>query len=83
MHRVRLVLSGHDHTYQRFAPIDGIHYVIAGAGGKSIYEIEQVPGLVASARVDGFVLVDANGAAMTLQAIDTTGRELDRVTIER
>lgn len=30
-HGVQLVLSGHDHDYQRSVPIDGVTYVISGA----------------------------------------------------
>lgn len=31
-HGVQLVLSGHDHDYQRSVPIDGVTYVVSGAG---------------------------------------------------
>ena len=31
--RVRLVLSGHEHNFQH-GEVDGVHYVVAGAGGK-------------------------------------------------
>jgi Calcineurin-like phosphoesterase len=29
-----LVLTGHDHSYQRFAPVNGVRHFVAGAGGK-------------------------------------------------
>lgn len=44
-----LVVSGHDHNYQRFAPLDrdatgagngGIRLIIAGTGGAGIYDID-------------------------------------------
>jgi 3',5'-cyclic AMP phosphodiesterase CpdA len=31
-HHVQLVLSGHDHDYQRSLPINGVIYVVSGAG---------------------------------------------------
>ena len=31
-HGVQLVLSGHDHDYQRSVPIDGVTYVVSGGG---------------------------------------------------
>ncbi len=31
---VNVVLSGHDHTYERVKPQQGIHYFVTGAGGK-------------------------------------------------
>jgi hypothetical protein len=36
-----LVLTGHDHNYQRWAPIDGITSFIVGTGGRSRYPIER------------------------------------------
>jgi hypothetical protein len=33
-HGVALVLSGHDHDYQRSVPIDGVTYVVSGGGSR-------------------------------------------------
>ncbi len=35
-HRATLVLNGHDHDYERFAPRDGIREIIAGTGGGAL-----------------------------------------------
>lgn len=80
---VRLVLSGHDHNYQRFAPIDGIHYVVAGGGGKSLYELGESSELAFSLREYGFVVVDADDRVMRLVAHDIDGSVVDRVDITR
>jgi hypothetical protein len=29
-----LVIAGHDHSYQRFAPVNGVRHFVSGAGGK-------------------------------------------------
>ena len=34
---VDLVFSGHDHAYERTAPIGGVIYVVSGGGGKELY----------------------------------------------
>ena len=34
-----LVLAGHDHHYERFAPIDGIRSFVVGTGGRSHYPV--------------------------------------------
>ena len=39
--RTVIVVNGHDHDMQRFRPIDGITELVAGAGGKSLYELDQ------------------------------------------
>jgi hypothetical protein len=39
--RARLVLSGHDHDMQRFAPRGGITQLVSGAGGRSLYPVDE------------------------------------------
>ncbi len=34
-----VVLGGHDHHYERFAPIDGIRSFVVGTGGRSTYPV--------------------------------------------
>ncbi len=38
-----LVVNGHDHDYQRFAPIGGITYVVSGGGAGSLYPVDRCP----------------------------------------
>jgi 3',5'-cyclic AMP phosphodiesterase CpdA len=42
-YRVQLVLSGHDHNYQRFAPRRGVRYVVHGGGSRNIYPLKACP----------------------------------------
>jgi hypothetical protein len=39
-----LVLSGHDHDYERLAPVDGIRSFVVGTGGRSLYAWPGSPG---------------------------------------
>jgi hypothetical protein len=36
-----LVLSGHDHNLQRFAPRDGLVQIVSGAGGRERYRVDE------------------------------------------
>jgi hypothetical protein len=38
---VDIVLNGHDHIYDRFAPIGGVTEFVVGTGGKEMYEISK------------------------------------------
>ena len=38
---VDVVLGGHDHNYERFAPIDGIRQFVVGTGGASRYNFAE------------------------------------------
>jgi predicted phosphodiesterase len=39
-HKVKLVLTGHNHCYERFE-VDGIHYITDGGGGASLYDMDE------------------------------------------
>ncbi|MDX6652709.1 MAG: hypothetical protein QOJ38_1490 [Solirubrobacterales bacterium] len=43
--RATIVLNGHDHDMQRFAPLDGITEFVAGSGGRDRYPVHQQPGM--------------------------------------
>jgi hypothetical protein len=38
---VDIVLNGHDHIYDRFAPIGGVTEFVVGTGGKEMYQISK------------------------------------------
>jgi hypothetical protein len=48
-----LVLSGHDHHYERFEPKDGLVQLVAGTGGRSLYPV--------LAREAGSIVVQTSG----------------------
>ncbi len=82
-HRVELVLTGHDHHYQRFGPIDGITYVVTGGGGGPLRRV-QPDWLTAYAEtVFHFVHVEVGSDELLLHAIDGVGREFDSARVER
>jgi hypothetical protein len=90
---VDLVLSGHNHTYERTYPIrdgaistieeGGVVYVVTGGGG---YEIYPVPGdwfTAAHADVYHFVKVRVTKCALILTAIDKDGAVIDRAILDK
>lgn len=82
-----LVLNGHDHNYQRFAPRNGVNYVVAGGSGAGLYSIRacgrDAPRLLAgNDDVNSFVAVEGSAEKLELQAIAADGRILDAVTLE-
>ena len=56
-HRVTLLISGHDHLYQRGTQ-DGLAYLVTGGGGAPLYRVRcGVPGRPRCAQADGMVRV--------------------------
>ena len=81
---VRLVLSGHDHNYQRFER-DGVTYVVNGGGGGGLYRLRPCPSSyprrTAARAGHGFVhvSVDAGGFLVRIVALD--GSIIDRFEV--
>jgi Calcineurin-like phosphoesterase len=83
-HHVQLVLSGHDHHYERFKPINGVTYIVTGGGGRGVRPLgAPQSGSAFAEAVIHFTVVTVDGDTLTTHAIDATGREFDTTTIHR
>jgi len=76
-HKVDLVLSGHDHNYERTVPIDGITYVVSGGGCKTT-SINPQPSTEFAASTLEFMVFDIDGDRLTGRAVQADGDVLDR-----
>ena len=79
---VQLVLSGHDHNYQRFRARNGVTYVVDGAGGAGLYSLRRCPSSYprrARARVvHGFLAITVGEDRLDGYAVDRSGVVRDR-----
>ena len=66
-----IVLSGHDHTYERFL-IDGFPYIVVGSGGQMLYPFNyDLPGSQYRYNEDiGAMLVEATSESMVFPAME-------------
>ncbi len=80
---VQLVLSGHDHDYERMKPQDGTAYVVSGGGGVGTKSVGKSSFTAFSEDVIHFVYVEVTADELTLHAIDATGREFDSMVAPR
>jgi hypothetical protein len=83
---VQLVLSGHDHNYQRFASRNGVTYVVHGGGGAGLYSIKRCPTSyprrLRARAVHGFLEVVVGSDLLTVSAVDLRGRVTDRFSLD-
>jgi 3',5'-cyclic AMP phosphodiesterase CpdA len=83
---VDLVLSGHDHNYQRFAEHRGVRYVVHGGGGAPLYSIRSCPASYPTRRVaraaHGFLYLVARFDSLRGYAVTRSGTILDRFEIQ-
>lgn len=92
-HHVDMVVSGHDHGYQRFLPMAagavvpagtwGTTYVVAAGAGAPLYDVNSAdPRLASAAKAFNYVLIHADSTCMTIEAKDAmTGQILDQAVV--
>jgi 3',5'-cyclic AMP phosphodiesterase CpdA len=84
-YRVRLVLAGHDHNYQRFAPRRGVRYVLHGGGSPLLYPLTRCPAgyprRLRAARMPGFLYLVVRGGRLDGYAVTPAGRRTDHFVI--
>ena len=79
---VPLVLAGHDHDYQRSKPINGVTYVVSGAGAK-LRPTGHDDFTAVSASTLHFVDMLVYSDRIVLRAIDQDGMLVDMFTLRR
>lgn len=88
---VQLVLTGHEHNYERSVPMRsgaavapatrGTIYITTGGGGATLHPVRPRDYYVKQGSVYHYLRVDADASQMTVRAIGADGREFDRVTL--
>ncbi len=79
-----VVLSGHDHTYERLE-IDGLPYIIDGIGGNGRYEFQHdMPGSQVRYNENyGALLVEATPDQITFQFFNVAGKLIDTLQLKK
>jgi hypothetical protein len=83
-HKVSLVITGHEHHYERSQPVSGITYLITGGGGRGTRHVR--PGGEQSAfalQVAHFVYVVIDRDRMRVWAVDASGQTFDTAALAR
>jgi uncharacterized protein (TIGR03437 family) len=89
-HNVQLVLSGHEHSYQRTVPIrggrevsaaEGTTYITDGGGGVHLYDVHPHPLVKFARSIHSYLRIEVTDAQLTVRAIGTRGDVIDEVTL--
>src|SRR5215212_25585 len=83
---VDVVLTGHDHVYERIKPQKGIYYFVSGAGGQlRSGDVDDASPLTEKSydRDMHFMLFEVAGDQMYFQAISRTGETIDSGVMTR
>ena len=81
---VQAIFAGHDHTYERFAPTNGVHCYVSGGGGYNLYALYQRDDLSQCfASRYHHLRATVRGEHMEVEAVDEFGVRLDRSLVPR
>jgi uncharacterized protein (TIGR03437 family) len=84
---VQLVIAGHEHGYERTAPLvddtivqqgTGTTYVITGGGGAGLHDVNSGGKTLIALEDYNYLRVDVDGRTLTIRATDADGKEIDR-----
>jgi acid phosphatase type 7 len=75
---VDVVFSGHDHAYERTAPVMGVTHVVSGGGGREVYRAGKERWTACSKSAHHAVLVHIGDSRLDLEAIEPDGNVFDR-----
>jgi tartrate-resistant acid phosphatase type 5 len=81
--RADAYICGHDHNLQAIQPDGNVRFYIAGGGGAGLYDLRPYERSVFSSRSNGFAVIDADLAQMTVSLVDGTGTTLYTDTIKK
>ena len=81
-HHVDLVLSGHEHDYERSVPIDGTTYVVSGAA-THLRPTARAAFTAAAWATRHFLDVRVVGDRLVVRAVDHAGLVVDAVSLPR
>jgi Calcineurin-like phosphoesterase len=82
---VAAAFSGHDHTYERTRPQQGVQYFVCGIGsGVRVGDLDRDSSLMAFGNDNdiGFMFVEVTADRLTFQAINAAGHVFDNGTIQ-
>lgn len=81
-HQVDLVLTGHEHQYERFR-VSGVNYVVSGGGGGQLTKFYGESLALKQYTVHHFLSFDVSATTFTMKAIDINGRELETLELSK
>jgi 3',5'-cyclic AMP phosphodiesterase CpdA len=82
---VNVVLSGHEHLYERVVPKNGISYFVLGNSGElRLHGLKRTPDVAKGFDTDrSFMVVEIAGDQFFYQAVSRTGETIDSGVIDR
>jgi hypothetical protein len=81
---VQMILYGHDHVYERFNPVQGVHCMLSGGGGGTLYYLtKMVPESAQFWARYNCIKFTVDSDSLALEALDDKGGVFDTMFLRR
>lgn len=81
-HKVDLVLTGHEHGYERFK-VGGVNYVVSGGGGGQLTHFFGTARSLKQATVHHFLAFEVTATDLAMRAINIDGKEIESLKLHK
>ncbi|MBA3460253.1 MAG: metallophosphoesterase [Deltaproteobacteria bacterium] len=80
--KVDLVLTGHEHQYERFR-VAGVNFVVSGGGGGQLTKFFGEDRALKQATKHHFLAFEATAAELKMKVVDINGREIETLALTK
>jgi hypothetical protein len=81
--RVDLYLSGHEHDMQHLKPVDGIHFVVSGGGGRDLRPPRKTDRAFFAKEAHGFTILQANATQLDIRLVGSDSTVMHEFTLQK
>ena len=81
-HKVDLVLTGHEHQYERFK-VGGVNYIVSGGGGGQLTRFFGRSRALKQAKAHHFLSFEVSAEKLVMKAIDISGHEIETLELKK
>lgn len=81
-YKVDVVLTGHEHQYERFK-INGTNYIVSGGGGGQLTRFWGTSRALTQYTVHHFLAFDVTAKELDMRVIDISGREIEKLHLTK
>jgi len=81
-HHVDIVLTGHEHQYERFR-IGGVNYVVSGGGGGQLTKFYGKVRSLKQGTIHHYLAFEVSATSLTMKAIDINGNLIESMQLSK
>jgi hypothetical protein len=81
--RVDIYLTGHEHDMQHLKPVDGVHFVLSGGGGRDLRPVRATSRAFFAREAHGFTILEANSTQLDIRLVGADSQVMHQYTLRK